>query len=489
MKTFHNKASNIALLLKKKSLNYCSSDKENALYAARQYGKFLWANHIGQYADIDFEEKIYSAIKNKIVCENLHKKHETIHIISSAKNWGGHGRAVVRMINEGLGSALCVVDTIPDETINQIRKDVVFHQNIRSQSGIETIQKIIGICNTYRNIILHIHPDDIYSAMAAVALSRIGVKVLFYNHADHAFSFGYFAANYVLEISKYGWTKGVQRKIKHKQSFVGIPISKITISKKRDRIFENNQAIGLFAGTVDKFNPWRGYNACIFLNQLFEKNKHIHLKILVCGQDSNKRIWDKLSEKAKDNTIFIGRLNHPDYLKTLSSVDFYIDSFPMGNGTGFSEAVSCLVPSFGLDLLAGCSPADCLRSQSLNQLTDSITSYIENPDDNEKFLKAQELVLEEQHIKVIVNRISNIIKNDIIIELPDCYKGINFFENFFEHMWNENKVIKIYPYMLFSGSFLPNFHIILEVIKSIKYLPFKMLTKKLFMQKTFYKFI
>ena len=38
-------------------------------------------------------------------------------------------------------------------------------------------------------VILHIHPDDIGAAIAAAALRRAGVRVLFVNHADHSFAF------------------------------------------------------------------------------------------------------------------------------------------------------------------------------------------------------------------------------------------------------------------------------------------------------------
>lgn len=441
-------AKETARKIRKYAIELADSDIESALIVANRYGELLRFNHVGVFADIEFEEYFFQRLSFLIVGQTKKTEFETLHLMTTPLTYGGHTRVVERLLNGGLGDGLATLDKLPKQVSTIIPGDVLVYEGIRQHSGIATVQKILEIGLKFEYVILHIHPDDIYSAIAASLLAKLGVKIYFYSHSDHSFSFGYFAAEKVLEISKYGWVKGAIRGIEHKQTFVGIPIPIWELQKRN--INEVPPTRGFFAGSAGKFHPWGAYSAAAFLNQFFQGGENSgKVRFFVCGPTGREKYWRILSRNALDNVVFLGQVPHAEYINLLAASDFYLDSFPQGNGTGFVEPVMLGIPSFGLDLLAGCSSADVLKSHSVSELIHHINSFLVNKEATyQRVSDIRETVIRDQSVDACIERIRSAMRGGENIPLLPCLSNMKCIENFWEKYWESNKRIILHVQML-----------------------------------------
>jgi glycosyltransferase involved in cell wall biosynthesis len=431
------------------SINLADSDIDAALAVANCYGEFLRLNHIGVFADIPYEEFFSQKLSFLMNERNRERNLNVLHLMTTPLGYGGHTRVVERLIIGGLGDGLASLDKIPNAVIKKIPGNILVHENLRDRSGVKTIQNILKIGSKYNFIVMHIHPDDIYSAIAAALLKKLGVRIYFYNHSDHSFSFGYYAAEKVLEISKYGWAKGEKRGITDKQTFVGIPIPFLR-QEKKNNIDAQQPIRGIFSGSAGKFHPWGKYDAQAFLNHFFYNDENSgRIRIYVCGSMGKEKYWRTLRKNALDNIEFIGRLTHDEYIDALSSSDFYIDSFPQGNGTGFTESVMLGIPSFGMDLLAGCSAADILRSNSEMELISQLNSFIADMEAaRKKVLDVREIIIRDQSVDSCITRIKSIMLGGDNINIPSYFDRMMCMDDFWENFWVTNGRVLLHIQML-----------------------------------------
>ena len=428
-------AQKVANNLKNFSLNLAETDIEAALSVASIYGKFLSANYIGILADSEFELQLgeyFSSLLNDRVKQI---NSDTLHLMTTGYSIGGHTRVVERFLKAGAGDGLLVLDRLPKDVLNKIPKHILVFNGIRKPCGVATISEIVAIGLKFNNIILHIHPDDIYSAIAAILLAKLGVKVFMYNHADHLFSFGYAAAEKVFEISKYGWIRGATRNIEHKQSFVGIPIPILDLKQNNSGKKEVTQIF--MAGHYNKFVPWGEYSVPEFINQFYRGNiVQDRVKFIICGPTGKEKYWRTLEKNIRQNVDFLGPQPHKKYMELLETSDCYVDSFPQGNGTGFLESVMLGIPSFGLGLMAGYSYAEILKSNTVPDLITALSSHIKNKNAiDDRLQRVREKVINEQSINCCVDRLRISMEDNQYIPLPEDLRSMRCMDNFYEQFW------------------------------------------------------
>lgn len=436
-------AKKVANNLKNYSFELAGTDIEAALLVAEKYGKFLWFNHVGILADSEFEIKLAEYFAGLLKGKVIQGVGDTLHLMTAGYASGGHTRVVERFLKGGAGDGLATLDTLPKEVLNQIPKHVKVFNGIRKQTGVATISEILGVGLNFKKVILHIHPDDIFSAIAAILLEKLGVKVFMYNHADHAFSFGYGAAEKIFEISKCGWIQGHKRGIEHKQSFIGIPIPSFDL---RQCNTEKNKSIHIFmAGSAAKFTPWGKFSVPEFINQIHKNGlDQAGVKFTICGPNGHEKFWHSLDKNVRQNVEFLGVQQHTEYMRLLSISDCYVDSFPQANGTGFAESVMRGIPSFGLDLMAGYSYADVLRSHSMVDLVNDLANHIENRNALcDSLLEVRGKIIREQSIKSCVDRLLVSMEERQSIPLPNELMSMKCMPDFYERFWESEGVIYI----------------------------------------------
>ncbi len=428
-------AQKVANNLKNFSLNLSKTDIDAALMVASIYGKFLSANYIGILADSEFELKFAEYFSGLLNGKAKQATSDTLHLMTTGYSIGGHTRVVERFLTAGAGDGLAILDRLPEDVLNKIPQHILVFNGIRKPSAAATISEIVAIGLKFNNVILHIHPDDIYGAIAAILLAKSGVNVFMYNHADHLFSFGYAAAKKVFEISKYGWIRGAIRNIDHKQSFVGIPIPILDL-KQSD--LGKNEAIQVFmAGHYNKFVPWGEYSVPEFINQFYSRNSiQNRVKFTICGPTGKEKYWRALDKNIRQNVDFLGPQPHKKYMELLETSDCYVDSFPQGNGTGFLESVMLGIPSFGLGLMAGYSYAEILKSYTIADLISALSNHIKNRDAiHDRLLTVREKAINEQSINRCVDRLRISMEDNQYIPLPEDFMSMRCMDNFYEQFW------------------------------------------------------
>ncbi len=434
MSMFLKQASEVfAHKLRKYIFSILESNVDMALKWAQFYGWFLSENYIGIYTDEEMELAIVEKVLPLLQTGYPKATKRIIHLATELYPWGGHTRAIEKFLNEQFGDALALQKAIPPRVRDVLPTEVAVFDRLNGHDSIMTIENILTICSSYDVIVLHIHPNDILSAVASVILARAGRRVYFYNHADHRFSFGFASAERIFEISKYGWLCGQARGVSDKQTFVGIPIvlnEWITPQSPPDK-----KKILIAGSSENKFLPFKEYNISLFLNDLVHlcgPNVAIH----IAGLRGSEFFFKDLNDPARGRITFHGLMGYRDYMDLLLSSTLYIDSLPETNGTGFAEAVLAGVPAFGIDLASGYSYSDVLRVRTIDLLLKDISNHLHNgmrsAADSQALRRKMKM---DQSPSACVNRALHAVDTGEKIPLPSEYREAGCWEFFYESYW------------------------------------------------------
>lgn len=416
------------------------------------YGALLRYNYSGHYYCEDFFDKIYNKtslfLKNseeKLVNNCLEEKqYKKIHIITNAIDSGGHTRLLLKWLeidNE------CGVIITKKSTIGFIENLKKFNTDyfILPIDMTEKINRIVSICINKNNIILHIDPDDLVSSLAANYLKDLGKNIYFVNHSDHTFSYFINKANFVYEISSFGYQLSKRtRRVKGIQVYLPIPVW--------DDRFENkllivnplkNRKIIVTSGSKYKFKPTNELNFPYFCNTILDKFNEVQIKII--GSSGQEIWWATINENNKSRVKFIQNLKHNNYLKTLLECDVYVDSFPVTGGTAFIEALLIGLPVCGIVLpTQGYNIADKLRSRNINKLISRIESILNL---NKKII--EEINDTRNQIYKIHGKDNFLSSTKCIYEVPESFKN-EIDTKYFENNWKTNNKVILPPVIFFA---------------------------------------
>ncbi len=423
-------------------LESARSDLEGALTLAAYYGSFLHHNHIGIYADAELERELGKALESRAIQVRARESGRgTLHLATELYPWGGHTRVIERLVESGLGEAVAVISPMPAPVRAALRDRCRIIDPLKGPQPAETVRRIVALGQEYAAVILHIHPFDIAGAIAAGILARTGVRVLLYNHADHAFGFGFPQAERILELSKYGWAKARDRQIDGRQAYVGIPVAPSILP---DRTSRKSRHL-LISGWAPKFRPFNEINAATFIDAAVDRLDG-DVRFDVVGPRGRDEPFRSLGHRAKQRVSFHGLVPHERFARLLAECGAYVDSFPQGNGTGFVEALLSGAPCFGLDLLAGCSPADVLRSHSLAELVDRVTAFLgDGPIADGRFEAARAIVRMHQSPSACASRIRAILDDGACEGLPPQLESARCMMDFYERYWEAAGNIALVP--------------------------------------------
>jgi len=414
-------------------LGLARSNPGEALALAAYYGAFLHHNYIGTYADPGLEYALTEALASRVLPSGSQSPNRggVLHLATELYAWGGHTRVIERLVRSGMGDAVATVLPMPESVRAGLSSSCRTVDPLTGANGIDTVRHVVEAADVSEAVILHIHPFDIASAVAAAILARRGVRILLYNHADHGFGFGFQVAEKVLELSKYGWEKASRRRIEGKQAFVGIPADVPAISHAERRRSRHV----LMSGWSEKFRPFGAINAGVFIDRLVER-LDAEIRIDVVGPRGSEPAFKNLGPRARRCVSFRGLVPHERFGQLLAECGVYVDSFPQGNGTGFVEALLAGAPCFGLDLLAGASYADGLRSHTVEELVERVAAYLQGELRAEsQFDEARRLVRIHQAPSACASRIEAVLKTGACQGLPREFSGARCMSDFYERYW------------------------------------------------------
>jgi len=441
-----------------KSRIFSQRDVNVALSLAQIYGTFRWMNDDGVYFDTDVENFIISLVKQspklKVKKQKQHQSSATL-LVSELYDFGGHSKVVLTWLKlmsskNDIKHKIAVTRSITEKNKQKIQNYNVQIQ-ICKNDGIDAINEIINYALGSKFVILHIHPDDIIATAAAKILSEFGSKIIFYNHADYAFSYGIKQSDIVCEIGDFGEIISKRTNRVQGVSFrLGIPIRNKKIIHRDDNKInkQNNKKYKIITcGSDWKYEPKNGIFFGDFIDKLLSYEKNV--EFIIIGPSGKEKWWYKIKEKYSDHLFFHGFVSYEKYFELLKDADIYVDSFPGHGATAFPEALVSGLLCIRLSTpVQGYSFADQLQVDTIDHLVNKVLAFI-NRDKNEimKVELIRRKVIEEYSESKFKERIEQIYNNTFskknVINNFKLTKKIDTY--FFEKEWREKGKINIPP--------------------------------------------
>lgn len=352
------------------------------LSIAQFYGNIRWANFDGIYHDNDIEDIVELRVlqSKRLKLPDLSKMEvRTVLIASELYDVGGHSRVVLNWMKafEEEGDHELLITRTATKTIRASLKDQNISYRLCSNQGIDLVNEILAYCANAGRVVLHTHPDDIVTAIAARILAKSGKRIIFYNHADHVFSYGISSAQLVCEISSYGIELNRRTQRINKSCYLGIPIGfrgykthlEIPAEKKL------NQTV-ISCGHPSKYAPASVFFGD-FIDALLQQRSDVTVQLV--GPTGNETWWATIKGRWGAQVQFLGELSHSKYLDTMQKADVYVDSFPITGGIAFPEALLNGKLVAGLvNAIQGYSPVDELRVGDVRTLTEQVIGLLKH---------------------------------------------------------------------------------------------------------------
>lgn len=427
----------------------------SALALARWYGGLRWWNSDGVYADDELENMLTNRVWDVLALENnVREQHPgggIILIASELHNRGGHSAVVKKWL--GLMApfhrhTLIVTRSVTDEFAREV-KGMGVELVICDGDDLAVIRKMLRVGRDARTVVMHIHPDDIVAAIAARLLKRAGCDCLFYNHADHAFSYGIGVGDVVCEISEFGHAISERSKrVQGRSVYLGIPLSSpAQQSDKAIRCVDGERVRILSCGDAYKYRPADGYFFGDFIDELIRQVPEA--EIIIVGPNGRENWWQERLGVWGTRVRFMGTLARDDYEALLETADVYVDSFPVTGGTAFPEALlrgkACAALK---NPCQGYSVADVLRVDDVEQLVHKVQAILRG---DEMEQQAQESVRKEVSARQSETAFKEQVERLYNREWPDRYtsgmrKAVGLDPFWFEKAWQTSAVIRL-PYL------------------------------------------
>jgi hypothetical protein len=268
-----------------------------------------------------------------------------VHLITRTYETGGHSRFLENLIelDRKRTHHLIVMDQ------NGIPKRESLEFKVRQQGGqvihlqdLDLINKGLEIIDfLIKNpgrILLHHHPEDLLPSLILPSLKN-KLELILFNHADHAFSFGFEIVDKVINIREEAHRMTVHwRKVEN--SFVlPLPILKPALASdqiteiRRKYQLEEHQQLGLCIGSPYKFQKTASHYFFGTIHQALEQNPHLVVMIVGLDEQSAKR--HSVDYLPHPRLRLMGIVPDPTELQMIASLA--IDPMPYGSYTALLE--------------------------------------------------------------------------------------------------------------------------------------------------------
>jgi hypothetical protein len=359
------------------------NDADFALRLAQWLARFLTANFCGIYQFKQIEEHIAQKLHDDVPF--LGECSGCVHVASEVYPYGGHSRLMRNLLAANARGERHVVLARPFDTAAAAAILDVPQGSIRSCREISETKRAVELASlllSYQSVVLHIHPDDVVTAVA-IALakrSRPSLAIYFVNHSDHTFSAAIGFADFVFEVSGYGWSLRAARGIEYRSTFLGIPLNIPQQSERKPIVGQL-----LTGGSAYKYQPSGARNLPRTLSSLLDRERCA--TVVAIGPRLRDAWWWPLKARFRSRFVRHARIPHAEYVRRLGDCSVYVDSYPVTGGTGFTEALIAGADVAGISGGPnGYGLADVLRSKNAEAFID----------DTVRLLRRDPLVLVKQ---------------------------------------------------------------------------------------------
>ncbi len=416
---------------------------EISLRVVKMLGTVLWNNHDGILSAENFEKVLLESLEGKLT--NALKlpsepSFQYLHIVTQTYGYGGH-TLLLRQIAQAQQKAghapriLCLQDA-PSLDFGSfgIPPGQVLVPKISLSNRHDLLTKAratLNIAAHARTIVLHIHPDDIGSALVARLLRRMGRRVLFLNHADHVFSYGPGAADAILEVSGWGWKVTAAQRAHRAQSYIGIAavIDRENRATAAASVDLDGPIVSM--GSPIKYQPAPGNDFPRFLTDLLRR---VPNPAELIGPSGDEPWWSGLREAHPGRVTFHGLLPFEKAKTVLARASCYLDSFPQGGGTAFTQAFMAGKKVFASNrrFAGGYSIAEAFRSDTIEEMIEEIVAFlsgmpIERRVDEDDL---RERIAREFSAAAVADRVEAAARGDYVLppdEIFSCARPLDYY--------------------------------------------------------------
>lgn len=349
------------------------TDIDSKIELCRYYGFVNAYYHQGVYSDAELELELINEIYKREFfefVEAVKPVNKRLHVISVAYDFGGHTRLCERLASmENCISDLIYTGFAKVTDSAELRISKFFNKVIRieSESNLNLIKKLVIELIKYKQIVLHIHPEDINAVVAcAIAKKLANIRVFMVNHSDHTFIFGDTVIDYKLQLSGRGKSisdSQTSSEFKGIESFIGIPLH---INNIRD--VDNNFHHFIMAGSSWKMKPNKYHSAPKVVDSILSKNPSF--KFTVIGVNIFLDYWWWFCKLKNFTRVFLySKMSIEDYKQTIKSADACIDTVPISGGTAFVEMYLNGLHPLGIHSgVSGYTPLEAIKVNSIESI-------------------------------------------------------------------------------------------------------------------------
>jgi len=376
------------------------------------YSYFAKNNSVGTFHSPSIEYHLLEIAEKIPFQTNNNKLDKSLIIMTKAYKSGGHTRIVEHTIHYSINNKYDLLFTkdnfeIPS-TINNICKEkecgiiVLTEQNILKKA-----EELRNIANKYKNIILHIHPED-YLPILAFGHSKWSIPIFYYNHAEHLFWFGISVADVVLDLSSRARNNSIIYRNVKKSELLEIPIIVKEINHKKNETLrkklniDKNSIVFLSAGSEYKFMPNKEIDFRKVVEMILSNFNNSYF--IIIGINPKNRLWKKIQNKYQDKLLLIEEVDYNSYIEYINITNIYIDSMPVSGYTILLENAVRKIPIVFLDTFF--SFPDSILKEAI--LYDNILGKVEEIIEN-NFM--QNVNLEAHYIENYIKKLNFIIEN------------------------------------------------------------------------------
>jgi hypothetical protein len=392
-----------------------SADVDEAILLASFYGEIKHANYDGIYFDDAIEDHVLGLMPPEFQTQASSASldcGDVALLASDLLNYGGHTTIALKWLEArpaSLTHKLIVTRTVTDRTREFVQSTGtdIFVCDDYSSAGVRTI---LRQCTSVKIVVLLVHPDDIVATCAARILQSAGRTVVFYNHADHCFSFGIHSSNIVAELGQFGQAISQRSGRARASCWLGIPVSVQALGDTRPRAQElGHEQIVMACGSAGKFRPLDGLFFGDFIDGILAAEPAS--KVVMIGPNGKEPWWHGCALRWGSRLEFMGHIPHSRYVTELQRATVFVDGFPMGGGTSFIEAVMLgkLCTGLALPLNSGYSHTDALRVATVPALVERVQHLLSGtPALLEHTRAVASLVFSTQGFSAFVERVENV---------------------------------------------------------------------------------
>ncbi len=347
-----------------------------ALYMASLLGSIKQNRNNGSYNAIDLEKHLYLIFKKSYqtlhqpILDKAASKLEYAHVITTPLTSGGHTRLCLKLSTYHEKEPDLVVTQAGSSTS---KENWTSFKNIHfvdgEIGGIEYFNNLVNILSNYKNIVLYLNPNDIYTVVAIKFVKeQSGINVIFVNHSDHTFYYGETIIDTKLEISWRGYLLNEKRGGVYASSYIGLPVDFDNIKPKKSNLNECTKFI--MVGSRWKMKPREGNSVGLIVKKILGDSPENTLTVV--GADGiTDYWWWKYKIRYGQRLLLKKRMSYERYLKLLSYSEASVDTHPVPGGLTLVEMfVNGLLPCGLKTGITGFSSTDAVKVKDIKNLFD-----------------------------------------------------------------------------------------------------------------------